>query len=70
VEADMLSFTRVEFPNGAIIFLRPEDYKLQINYVQKNIDSGGLIVVGHSVEIEVAWNFALNLFHLPVAGSA
>ena len=65
----MFRYRQVEFDNGATVFLRPQDHDRQIGLLLKKMTTENL-VLDITVEKAAAWDYAVNLYHMPVMGSA
>jgi len=66
----MLSFRRIQFDNGSIIYLRPEDHERQIGHLINQMLTCKLVIKDMSVEKAAAWNYAVHLYNMPVEGRA
>lgn len=64
------TFRQIHFENGSKIFLRPADHDRQIGYILSEIAEHNLVLNDVSVDIVAAWNFAFNLYNMPIQGTA
>lgn len=64
----MLSLRRIEFDNGAVVFLRPNDHDRQIGCLMAQVLNDHVVIQDMSIEKAAAWNIAVHLFHMPTLG--
>jgi uncharacterized 2Fe-2S/4Fe-4S cluster protein (DUF4445 family) len=64
------TFRQIQFENGSQIFLRSADHDRHITELLSEIACQKLVLHDVTVDIAAAWNFAYNLYLLPVQGSA
>ena len=63
----MLSFRKVEFDNGAIVFLRPKEHDQQIGNLTAQVMNNRVVIQDMSIEKAAAWSMAVHLFHMPTS---
>jgi hypothetical protein len=61
----MLSLRRIEFDNGAVVFLQPKDHDRQIGCLLSQVLREKLVIQDMTIEKAAAWNIAVHLFHMP-----